>query len=293
MFSDEIDVNHYVYHYTNYSTALEYILPSQTIRFNPYKNTNDPKESKDWFFSMSYSNQDRAAEDSMHHFFSEVGRRFNDLLKSNAKLICFTTDKAIASNGNKHLRGFEHPRMWAQYAGNHKGICLMFNKIKLNQLIEDKLNSIGEIFNGDVSYEEGYNPDTFNINFADANKNMEESVKKHVLKHSRGLFFSKFHDWKDECEFRWVLLSSLKNEYEYLNYEDSLEAIIIGADFPKIYEPIIEAYCEKFKINAAKMFWMNGMPYIHPGYEAETGESYLNKAFSENPNSRFVKGENN
>ena len=42
----------YVYHFTTRETALEFILPSMTIRFNPAKYVNDPREAKTWDFEF-------------------------------------------------------------------------------------------------------------------------------------------------------------------------------------------------------------------------------------------------
>ncbi|OGI65958.1 MAG: hypothetical protein A2W18_00160 [Candidatus Muproteobacteria bacterium RBG_16_60_9] len=41
-----------LYHYTNATTALDYIVKNRTLRFGIYIGTNDPKESKAWEFDL-------------------------------------------------------------------------------------------------------------------------------------------------------------------------------------------------------------------------------------------------
>ncbi len=42
----------YVYHYTRADTAITKILPDQRLRMSPYRDLNDPREAKEWFFSV-------------------------------------------------------------------------------------------------------------------------------------------------------------------------------------------------------------------------------------------------
>ena len=42
--------------------------------------------------------------------------------------------------------------MWAQYANNHQGVCLVFNKEKIIDSFKNSFSS-KQIFYGDVSYE--------------------------------------------------------------------------------------------------------------------------------------------
>jgi transcriptional regulator GlxA family with amidase domain len=82
------DPSLYLYHYTSSDTARK-ILESGSVRLAPYQNTNDPKESKDWHFSVGMSvngrNLDHATAQSMSDWLSST-------IKSTARLACFCTD---------------------------------------------------------------------------------------------------------------------------------------------------------------------------------------------------------
>jgi len=41
----------YIYHYTSVDTALNCILKDGTLKFNPFSQVNDPRESKAWDMS--------------------------------------------------------------------------------------------------------------------------------------------------------------------------------------------------------------------------------------------------
>ena len=49
------DHTKYLYHYTSIDKLENYIFKSRKLRFSPYASTNDPKESKDWAFSLHTS----------------------------------------------------------------------------------------------------------------------------------------------------------------------------------------------------------------------------------------------
>lgn len=110
-----------IYHYTKLSTALEFILPSMTLRTNFLNKMNGPKENQRWTFGginvpyeTMYADLVYEADSDKAHFDSMF--RFGEEIKSKIQAICFVyTGK---------YQGCENEMMWAQYAENHKGICL-------------------------------------------------------------------------------------------------------------------------------------------------------------------------
>lgn len=149
MFHSNVDLDEYFYHYTTYNTALEYIFPTQSIRFSSIRNTNDPRESKEWLFSMSSSTESPLGDE----FFRYI-QDLNRLIKSNSKLLCLTRDnpQMFEIPDEIYGRSFSHSRMWAQYAGNHRGVCLIFNCEKLTNAIFEQISSKGLILHGPVVY---------------------------------------------------------------------------------------------------------------------------------------------
>jgi len=137
------DSNEWVYHYTSRETALEFILSTGKIRLNLFKYLNDPRESKDWSFSMSTTSD---TEDEITNCFKEIQERGTHYVKSHCKVLCMVKDDPRAIiDGLDHMfhRGYSKPRMWAQYANNHTGVCFIFNRAKLQETIESSLSSKG------------------------------------------------------------------------------------------------------------------------------------------------------
>jgi hypothetical protein len=52
MFRDE-DAGRYLFHYTTIEAFLGHILPTRRLRFSPFSEVNDPRESQDWFCSLA------------------------------------------------------------------------------------------------------------------------------------------------------------------------------------------------------------------------------------------------
>ena len=58
MFTFQQDNAQFIYHYTKSSTAIDFILKQKALRLSSFSTTNDPKESKNWFFTPG-SNEGR------------------------------------------------------------------------------------------------------------------------------------------------------------------------------------------------------------------------------------------
>ncbi|MBM7605973.1 hypothetical protein JOC75_004001 [Metabacillus crassostreae] len=275
MFHDNVDKNKYLYHFTSHTTALEHILPSGNLRLSPYIYMNDPRERQNWRFGFSGSLDNDE--------FFKMQDELNSILKSNTKLICFTKDMVGSEDYfmEHDGRGYSHPRMWAQYGGNHTGVCLMFDKTILEKVIDDEFSQRGLIHHGFVNY----GARSLNSHYAFNSINSEEIQslglklfsKQHLNKYYKELFFEKMLDWKDESEYRWVFFSNEDRHYEVFKFQDALVGIILGVDFPPVYETIIESYCKKSNIHVIRMDWYNGKPNILPVYTPGMDQSDFRK----------------
>ncbi|WP_318468306.1 DUF2971 domain-containing protein [Photobacterium leiognathi] len=124
------DSKKYVYHYTSVDTAVDYILKDETLLVSCYNKTNDPKETKDWFF-IPGSNHGRCLDKYTPEYLSKI---MNPVIKEATHVICFTKDEVLTGNFNDMARrGFCKPRMWAQYGDKHKGVCLIFDFKELSE----------------------------------------------------------------------------------------------------------------------------------------------------------------
>lgn len=136
----------YVFHYTTLDVTLRHILATGQLRFGPYARTNDPRENKDWEFT--WVKEDGTSVTDLAGGYAGLRDRANALGKRLCRLLCVTQDEA-----GPHLgRGYCHPRMWAQYADGHKGVCLVLEKAALRAEIDRTITPLGKLFSGEVLY---------------------------------------------------------------------------------------------------------------------------------------------
>ncbi|QCS52392.1 DUF2971 domain-containing protein [Priestia flexa] len=263
MFRDQIDLNQYLYHYTSYTTFLEKILPTQQLRLSSFRNTNDPREKKDWGFVWSLADEDNIDNEEYNQKCFINTDKFHSVLKDKCKIICFARDNPDLDCNQIFLdskRGFSHSRMWAQYAGNHTGVCLMFDKHKLMKVFEKGLTKKGDVYHGIVNYgtENERIMRALHVSYDELlEKGISSLASEHLKEYLNELFFEKDLDWREEWEYRWLLFSNEANDYEFINYEDALEGIYLGLDFPMVYFPLIENYCRKHDVSLHQMLWQN------------------------------------
>jgi len=145
------DHDKFLYHYTSAKTAIDYILKDKQLKLGRYVNTNDPKEAKTWQFSLG-TNERR---DLSKYSLDEISERFTQALKRRTNLACFSQDSTLTGDHTRDIyaRGFGKSRMWAQYADNHKGVCLILEKSAIRKAVEDQFgNDRFRIYTGPVIY---------------------------------------------------------------------------------------------------------------------------------------------
>lgn len=230
----------YIYHYTKAETAIDYILKDGTLKFSPFNKTNDPKESKNWFF-IPTSNEGRDLTKYTPEYLSEL---LNPYFKNSTQLLCFSTDGVLTGN---HLvdtpqRGFCKPRMWAQYGGNHTGVCLIFDYAKLNAIFLKTFSKItyklDYVNYKDRNISEIQMAPSFIINIDHLEKRgPKDYAYDHLLRFQERLYFEKAQDWSNESEFRFAIFE--RSDTTMLQFQNSLAGIIFGencseADISKI-----------------------------------------------------------
>jgi hypothetical protein len=149
--------------------------------------------------------------------------------------------------------------MWAQYAENHSGVCLIFNGKKLHANIESSINESSKLFYGAVSYKNYGSIASQPLEYYDLISGLSEKVRMHYYRHYKHYFLSKYPDWENESEYRW-LIHNTSNAPEFVTIGGALKTVLVGSDFPKAYEPSIVAICKELKVNVGKMTWVNGLP---------------------------------
>lgn len=121
-----------VSHYTSAETAINFILPNKSLKFNELRKTNDPLEYKKSIYiqlgtNMLEVNKALKAMDKLNDYFQSI------------KSISLTKDFT-----EKNKRCFFNQLMWAHYGKNHTGVCLVFDKSELIRIFKEQYS--GRLF---------------------------------------------------------------------------------------------------------------------------------------------------
>lgn len=241
----------YLFHYTTLETALEKIFPSRKLRLGLLSSTNDPRETINWRFYFNSNSEVKVSDEEYY----QIHKAINEGIRKEIKLLCLSMD---GDQSSQYERGYSRPRMWAQYAGNHRGVCLALDKEELIKAAKRQLKK-GKLYFGEVAYD--YLDDNrkgFTINYDEYLKNgIEKTLDDLIAENNKTYFFTKHQDWKQEAEFR-IAFHNGSNEPEYISIEEALQAIIIGMDCPRIYWSLIDRICTSLKVECTQIDWVNG-----------------------------------
>lgn len=259
-----------LYHYTTAQKGLAHLLGSGTLRLSPFTSMNDPREAKEWTVTVATSDPEYGGVD-----LNEITRDFNLELKRKIKVACFTADVVPQKRAESLLdRGWAHPRMWAYYAANHAGLCIVFRRDKLLALFERAYETTGTVLSGMVRYsdDDALGSRAFMLNAADVRRRgMEVVLSEHAQKYGRDLFFTKLTDWASENEFR-LLVQGRDSEPAYLEVEDALVGVCVGHQWDRQMDNELFATCASRGIEVSQVWWLNGHPDI-TGYAPEEAPS--------------------
>lgn len=201
-----------IYHYTKASTAIDFILFNNQLRFNEARKSIDPIESRrperrtvyhDSEVDKHRNEQHFQEVKELHYLLDDLEERFN--------LICFCknrTGEDFANEsyvspfeGHEELFGFTKLRMWDQYADKFSGVCIAFSKEKILSLNSKKFDLIKD----DVKYlpfqklllkKIGDIQGNYLVNVG------KEKYEKQLEQLARESFFFKHDDYSGENEYR-------------------------------------------------------------------------------------------
>jgi hypothetical protein len=235
-----------LYHYTKNYTALEKILFYDSLKFGSFINSNDPFEyGSKWPIYLYINN---SIESGIQKGRPNQKKVFaiDEFIKKNVHFLSFTASK-------NNIVGYDHPRMWAQYADNHSGVCLVFSKNALKRELSGKYNEF-DVLHDYVSYQRNiinYNELLTEIN----NLSIDEQSIKNFLLRNKNLLFYKPSDYQDENEFRIILQRNESSDFS-VPITNSLKAIILGDRYSDVYHPTLQSFQNKYpfcKINKYKL----------------------------------------
>ena len=262
------DVGTYVAHYTHYDTALDHILKNRSLRLGPLFATNDPRETTNWSFAITVEAKERPTSEGLVYGNTD----FNRIIRSGCRVLCVSEDHDNAFKRDIHNRAYGKPRMWAQYAQNHAGVCLIFEKTDLEKEIESACQGGEQILKGRVEYGDFFepSPSTYSFRYWEAfhlstkeidERGIEAALQSHRDHYSDVFFFQKNKDWENESEFRWIVRGDT-NDPIFINIKSSLRAILVGSFFPEERLEELHTYCSTYDTHVARIVWINGMPEL-------------------------------
>ena len=262
----------YVAHYTRCDIALDLILKHRRIRLGPLTATNDPRETKGWSFAVGVS----WFQDGVSHqdglALAKRNIDFNRIIRSGCRVFCVSEDKKNAFKLGFHNRSYGKPRMWAQYGGNHTGVCLLFDKQVLGKEIANTVEPNDQLLSGKVEYGNFFEMsnslswlrymEAFDLSANEIAKDgLELTLSRHRDNFIDVFFFNKSLDWEHEDEFRWIIRGTT-NDPLFVNISDSLRAILLGVDFPRTRLLEVHEYCSQYDACVARIIWINGQPFV-------------------------------
>jgi hypothetical protein len=270
----KFDFNRYIksedalFHYTKSSIALEKILYEKKLKFYLFKNSNDPREYGTTLISTVGSDLTQAGNISALELVTRINR-----MKSKCRVMCFCSNKkpTIILRDTRETEdeysfslGWNKPRMWAQYGENHFGMCLVFSIKKIKEEFEKRQNQY-LIFKSDfVKYAQKYRHDlrAFDGNRL-KNENVEDYLNTYLLENCEEFFFRKQADFRDESEYRVVVLDR-DEKLEYIDIKPIICGVIVGNRASRVYYSLINELCQKLQIEPKRIHWESGKPMLIP-----------------------------
>jgi hypothetical protein len=249
----------WVGHYTTAAIAFQHIIPTGKLRMSPYRAMRDPVENK---LLIPGTAGFGSADELERGWAAAVG-----LLKDRwerVRIMSLTHD--VTSYAGTTLRFgccWARSRMWEQYADDHRGVCLVFERQQFEQKLDTDLAE--HVASSEVEYTPG------GIALSEANllldpailrdDKREQAVLDHLEKHQKELFFLKTDDWRSEHEFRAVL-SDVSDDYAFASYGDALRAVVIGEEFPEWQVAGAQALAEQHGLELKRARWDQARPWL-------------------------------
>lgn len=260
-----------VCHFTLKHVAMKKILKDRTIRFNEITSTNDPKETKErlfYFDELGSTNKlDPKGVVIPLDLQNATKEKYRQLIKE-CKIFCTSCHNdlmslVIGDNSMQiHYSGIGRSSMWAHYAKNHSGVCLLFDGKKLDENINEKFKGEDHVVrHGLVTYdfERSFAPTrVYDLEYEKCGE--PEKTRRSLIKHYKNNFLCKSPDWKPEHEFRWLVFNQSNSEM-LVSIENAIKAVVVGIDY-KYHFPSLKALCKPLKIPVGKMNWLDGRSQI-------------------------------
>jgi len=254
-FLEYLASNDALFHYTKKDIALEHILRNRELKFGSFLGTNDPQEYRSKLTGAVGWGWDTNTSEIM-----STTTEIDNILQRRSRFLSFCINRYENSEIQEH--GFLRSRMWAQYGDNHRGACIVVSKEKLLKILNSCLGTDQELFSSNVTYRnfERKELSILHVNGSDFDENnCIDIAYKFVLDNKDKYFFTKQIDYRDECEYRIVLLNKQKTSADddklLINIDEAVIGVIFGDRFPDIYTPTVKGLLKGTNMIAKKLIW--------------------------------------
>jgi hypothetical protein len=156
--------------------------------------------------------------------------------------------------------------MWAAYASDHQGLCLVFDRDRLVERFRRTFEKAGTLICDHVRYsdDDPLGTKAFIVDAAEVHRlGVDDVLSGHARQHARDLFLTKLTDWASENEFR-LLLQGADDEPAHFEFGDALVGVCIGHRWNREDDDRLAWLCRDAGVGVSKVWWRNGHPDITP-----------------------------
>ncbi len=193
-----------LFHYTKFESCLK-IIESMTLRSSPLYKMNDMNEAN--INSLDWNKDFLLMMDAEKY------------VKERCSVISFSKNYMA---GGICQEGSNHPAMWAHYAEDSRGVCIVLDK---DSLLEKNKELLAQRFHS-------LEPVNYCLHCAPKGGFEYESysgVSDFVRRNYKELFFKKHVDWKYEDEVRFFV----ESPEIYLDIKGAIKYIVLGGRLKK------------------------------------------------------------
>ncbi len=243
-----------LFHYTRRETAIEKLFLNGSIRMGPLNLTNDPEESALGSFGVATNGM------SDEEMFA-VMETCHSISTTPVRLACFTEEARNEHGQRIGLHGYDHGRMWAQYAGVNSGVAIAFSKERLLASTNAHFaGRKGRLLHGPVTYVDKIESSTAPYFMVDHEEiktlGLVSYARKKRDEYAKERYLRKTIDWQGEQEYRFVWIDDDDNyakDGECIPIADSVRSICLGTHFPIPYRSIIKEICDAFHMDVYRV----------------------------------------
>lgn len=269
------DSNDLLYHYTSARTLAK-IRKTRALRFRALQHMNDPHEA---LFSLAFQTGLMGPAGTSLVMSATEAASFKavdwaveiNAVRRNVKAGSFSTDgrpdlsdldpeaaEFVVPRRVAAQRGYAHPRMWAQYADNSSGVCIVLRWRSIREAVEIHATSTAvPAAWGPVSYDVSNH---LSLGFFDARNLVRVGPSETLLQNFEKSLLTKHADWAHESEFRFLIMDGSPDDVFLQLPDDAVAGLVLGPRFDPKYARNVDAFVRTFGIKhrLRRLHWTHG-----------------------------------